>query len=301
MYDGQAVFAQVMDFLSDYEFRKAVRRYNGDYKARSFSCRDQFFCMAFAQITHRESLRDIETCLRSAESRLYHMGIRGNVARNNLARANENRDWRIYADLAQILIGIARPLYAGEDFGVDLDQTVYALDSTTIDLCLSLFPWAPFRKNKAAVKLHTLMDLRGSIPTFIEITHGLVHDVNILDSLVSEPGAFYVMDRAYLDFERLYRIDQAGAFFITRPRKDFRFNRLYSGNVDRTTGIICDQSIRLVSFYPKKTYPDLLRRIRYRDPGTNKRLIFLTNNFHLTALEIAELFRCRWQIELFFK
>jgi len=301
MYDGRIVFAQVMDFLPDYEFRNAVSRYGGEYKVRNFSCRDQFLCMAFAQLTHRESLRDIETCLRAAGTRLYHMGIRGHVARSNLARANENRDWRIYADLAQVLIGVARPLYAGDDFGVDLEQTVYALDSTTIDLCLNLFPWANFRQHKGAVKLHTLMDLRGSIPTFIEITDGLVHDVNILDVLVPEPGAFYVMDRGYLDFERLYRLDQSGAFFITRAKKNFRFRRLYSAKINKTQGIQCDQSIRLVSFYPAKAYPDLLRRIRYRDPETGKRLVFLTNHFQLAALVIADLFRCRWHIELFFK
>jgi hypothetical protein len=301
MYDGRIVFAQVMDFLPDYEFSKAVSRYGGEYKVKNYSCRDQFFCMAFAQLTYRESLRDIETCLRAAGPRLYHMGIRGHVARSNLARANENRDWRIYADLAQVLIGIARPLYADEDFGVDLEHAVYALDSTTIDLCLNIFPWARFRQHKGAVKLHTLMDLRGSIPTFIEITDGLVHDVNILDALVPEPGAYYIMDRGYLDFERLYRMDQAGAFFITRARDNFRFHRLYSGQVDKPQGIQCDQSVRLMSFYPAKAYPNLLRRIRYRDPETGKRLVFLTNQFTVTAPVITQLFRCRWQIEIFFK
>lgn len=301
MYDGRIVFAQVMDFLPDYEFNKAVSRYGGEYKVQNYSCRDQFFCMAFAQLTYRESLRDIETCLRAAGPRLYHMGIRGHVARSNLARANENRDWRIYADLAQVLIGIARPLYADEDFGVDLENTVYALDSTTIDLCLNIFPWARFRQHKGAVKLHTLMDLRGSIPTFIEITDGLVHDVNILDALVPEPGAYYIMDRGYLDFERLYRMDQAGAFFITRARDNFRCHRLYSGQADKTQGIQCDQRVRLMSFYSAKAYPNLLRRIRYRDPETGKRLVFLTNQFTVTAPVITQLFRCRWQIEIFFK
>jgi len=301
MYDGRIVFAQVMDFLPQYEFSKAVSRYGGEYKVRNYSCRDQFYCMAFAQLTHRESLRDIETCLRAAGSRLYHMGIRGHVARSNLARANESRDWRIYADLAQVLIGVARPLYADEDLGVDFGQTVYALDSTTIDLCLNIFPWARFRRHKGAVKLHTLMDLRGSIPTFIEITDGLVHDVNILDAVVPEPGAYYILDRAYLDFERLYRVDQAGAFFVTRAHDSFRCRRLYSRPTDKTLGIQCDQDVRLVSFYPAKAYPDLLRRIRFRDPETDKRLVFLTNQFALVAPVIAQLFRCRWQIELFFK
>lgn len=301
MHEGSTVFSQIMKFLPDYEFRKAVARYRGEYKVKNFSCRDQFFCMAFAQLTQRESLRDIEACLRAAGPLLYHMGIRGHVARSNLARANENRDWRIYADLAQVLIAIARPLYADEDFGVDLDQSVYALDSTTIDLCLNLFPWANFRKKKGAVKLHTLMDLRGSIPTFIEVTDGLVHDVNILDILVPEPGSFYVMDRGYLDFSRLYSWDQAGAFFVTRAKKNLKFRRVYSSKIDKATGVQCDQSIRLMSFYPAKAYPDMLRRVRYLDPETGKRLVFLSNNFQLSAPTIADLFRCRWQIELFFK
>jgi hypothetical protein len=301
MYDGRIVFSQVMDFLPDYEFNKAVARYGGEYKVRNYSCRDQFYCMAFAQLTARESLRDIETCLRAAGPRVYHMGIRGHVARSNLARANETRDWRIYADLAQVLISIARPLYAEEDLGLELENTIYALDSTTIDLCLNIFPWARFRQHKGAVKLHTLMDLRGNIPTFIEITDGLVHDVNILDALVPEPGAYYVIDRGYLDFGRLHRWAQTGAFFITRARENFRFRRLYSDHADKDLGIQCDQRVRLISFYPAKGYPDLLRRIRYRDPETGRRLVFLTNQFVAPAPVIAQLFRCRWQIELFFK
>lgn len=301
MAQTRNVFSQIMDFIPDHEFRKAVSRYEGEYKMRNFSCRDQFLCMAFAQLTQRESLRDIETCLRAAGNRLYHMGIRGHVARNNLAQANERRNWRIYADLAQVLIDIARPLYAEDDPGVELKETVYALDSTTIDLCLNLFPWAKFRSQKGAVKLHTLMELRGNIPTYIRITDGLVHDVNILDELIPEPGAFYVIDRGYMDFARLYRLNQSAAFFVTRAKKNLRYRRLYSGQVDKSQGVQCDQSIRLVSTYPAKGYPDLMRRIRYRDPEKDKRLVFLTNNFDLSAQVIAELFRCRWQIELFFK
>jgi len=257
--------------------------------------------MAFAQLTYRESLRDIEACLRSFQNKLYHMGIRGKVSRNTLAHANKVRDWRIYADFAQVLIGHARELYANESFGVELDQTVYALDATTIDLCLSLFPWAKFRKRKGAIKLHTLLDLRGNIPSLIIITHGKVHDVKILDDLILEPGAIYVMDRGYLDYARLYTIHMSSAIFVTRTKKNFGFSRLYSHRVDRSTGLLCDQTIVLKGFYAKKNYPEKLRRIRYFDTEKNKKLILLTNNFTLPALTIVELYRCRWQIELFFK
>lgn len=301
MNSGKTIFAQLMDFLPIYEFHQCVQRYHGHYKMKSFSCWDQFLCMAFAQLTYRESLRDIEACLRSAQRKLYHMGIRGKVSRNTLAHANQVRDWRIYADFAQILIARARRLYANDSFGVELNQTAYALDSTTINLCLSLFPWAKFRAHKGAVKLHTLLDLRGSIPSLLIITHGKVHDVHILDQLIFEPGAFYIIDRGYLDFDRLYAIHQASAFYVIRAKSNFRFKRLYSRPVDKSTGVQSDQIIVLEGFYSHKAYPDKLRRIRYFDAEQNKRLIFLTNNFTLPALTIAELFRCRWQIELFFK
>jgi IS4 transposase len=257
--------------------------------------------MAFAQVTCRESLRDVETCLRTMQGKLYHLGIRGRISRSTLSDANESRDWRIYADFARVLIGTARTLYSSEEFGVQLDQTTYALDCTTIDLCLSLFPWAQYREKNAAVKLHTLLDLRGNIPSFIRVTTARFHEIHILDELMPEPGAIYVMDRAYLDFQRLYRFTQGLAFFIIRPRKDFHFYRLYSHPVDKNLGLQCDQTIVLTSFYPKKGYPDKLRRIRYLDAQQDKRLIFLTNNFHLPALIIAQLYKCRWQIELFFK
>jgi hypothetical protein len=301
MDTGKTIFAQLMDFLPVYEFQKCVQRYNGHYKVKHFSCWSQFLCMAFAQLTYRESLRDIEACLRSTQRKLYHMGFRGNVSRNTLAHANQVRDWRIYADFAQILIGQARRLYANDSFGVELNQTAYALDSTTIDLCLSLFPWAKFRAHKGAVKLHTLLDLRGSIPSLVIITHGKVHDVNILDQLTFEPGAFYIIDRGYLDFDRLYAIHQASAFFVTRTKSNFRFRRLYSRPVDKFVGVQCDQIIVLEGFYSHKAYPDKLRRIRFFDTDLNKRLVFLTNNFTLPALTIAQLFQCRWQIEIFFK
>lgn len=301
MNTGRLIFSQIMDFLPLYDFRKCVQRYRGNYKVQQFSCLDQFLCMAFAQLTYRESLRDIITCLRAMQPRLYHMGIRGNIARSTLADANENRDWRIHADFAQVLIHIARQLYANDDFGVELDATVYALDSTTIDLCLSIFPWARFRKHKGAVKLHTLLDLRGSIPSFIQITDGRVHDVNILDDIIPEPGAFYILDRAYLDFKRLYTVNQCLAFFVTRAKKGFQFRRLYSHPIDKTTGLRCDQTILLTGFYPSKKYPEKLRRIRYVDPETTKRFVFLTNNFALPALTITQLHKCRWQIEMFFK
>jgi len=298
---GRTIFAQLADHLPVHEFRKCVARYDGDYRARTFSCWDQFLCMAFAQLTYRESLRDIVACLRSLQGRLYHMGIRGKVSRSTLGDANEKRDWRIYADFAQTLIREARALYAGEPLAVDLDSTVYALDSTVIDLCMSLFPWAKYKSTQHAVKMHTLIDLRGNIPVFIRITPAKLHDVNILDQLTPEPGAFYVMDRGYLDYERLYRWTSAGAFFVTRARKKFRLRRITSRPVDKTTGIQCDQTVSLVSFYPAQSYPTQLRRIRYLDPERHKRLVFLTNNFQLDAKTIADLYRCRWQVELFFK
>ena len=290
-----------MDFIPTYEFKQCVRRYNGNYKIKNFTCQQQFLCMAFAQLTYRESLRDIQACLRAANKKLYHMGIRSKVSRNTLAHANQIRDWRIYADFAQVLIREARKLYVNEAFGVQLEQTVYALDSTTIDLCLSLFPWALFRKKKAAVKLHTLIDLRGNIPTVIFITHGKVQDVNILDDLIIEAGAIYVMDRGYLDFERLYKINQSLAFFVTRAKRNFDFKRMYSKRVDKATGVLCDQIVTLQGFYAKKSYPDKLRRINYYDADKKKRLVFLTNNFLLPAVTIADIYRCRWQVELFFK
>ena len=300
MNSGKTIFSQLMDFLPSQDFRRCVDRYNGNYKLQSFSCWDQFLCMAFAQLTYRESLRDIEACLRSAGSKLYHMGIRGRVSRNTLANANQVRDWRIYADFAQILISTARRLYVDDSFGVELNQTVYALDSTTIDLCLSLFPWARFRKHKGAVKLHTLLDLRGNIPTIVVITDGKVHDVHFLDRLAFEPGAFYVMDRGYVDFERLYNINLASAFFVTRAKRNFAFNRLHSLSTDEST-VLSDQIISLQGFYSRKSYPDKLRRIRFHDTQHDTYLVFLTNNFALSAVTIAQLYRCRWQVELFFK
>ena len=301
MYVGKLVFAQVMEFVPLSVFRRCVAKYQGNRKVRTFTCLDQFLCMAFAQITYRESLRDIEACLRSQSNKLYHMGIRGTVSRSTLADANEQRDWRIYAELAHTLIATARSLYSTEPFIEELDETVYALDSTTIDLCLSLFPWATFRKRKGAVKLHTLLDLRGNIPTFIYISDGKLHDVNVLDILPLEPGAFYVMDRGYVDFERLYAITQAAAFFVTRAKSNLKFRRLYSRQVDRATGMICDQTIVLTGPISKKDYPEKLRRIKYNDPQSGKTLVFLTNNFTLPTLTIAQLYRSRWQVELFFK
>jgi hypothetical protein len=301
MNSGKTVFAQLIEFLPPYEFRRCVERYNGNYKVKSFSCWDQFLSMTFAQLTYRESLRDIETCLRATGAKLYHMGIRGKVSRNTLAHANEVRNWRIYGEFAQILIGLAKELYADDHLCIQLDQAAYALDSTTIDLCLSLFPWAKFRLHKAAVKLHTLLDLRGAIPTIVIVTAAAVHDVNIMDELFWEPGAIYVMDRGYLDFARLYRITQCLAFFVTRAKSNLHFQRLYSHPVDKSTGLKCDQTIILKGFYAQRDYPEKLRRIRYLDPESNKRLVFLTNNFTLPALTIAQLYRCRWQVELFFK
>jgi hypothetical protein len=290
-----------MDHLPSYEFQKCVARYRGDAHFRGFSCWDQYLAMAFAQLTYRESLRDIEACLRSVRGKLYHMGFRGRVARSNLADANESHDWRIFADFAQVLISIARPLYAHDPIGVDLDQSLYALDSTTIDLCLSLFPWAQFRKHKAAVKMHTLLDLHGNIPTFIEITDGTVHDVNILDEIVPETGAFYVMDRGYIDFARLYVFTLSAAFFVVRTKENVLLQRRYSHPVDKTTGVRSDQTVILTAIESAKAYPDALRRVSYHDAETDKRLKFLTNNFLLPALTIAQIYKSRWQVELFFK
>mgnify|MGYP002641298612 CR=1 FL=1 len=301
MNTGKTIFKQLMDFLPLYEFQCCVRRYKGNHKVISFSCYDQFLCMAFAQITYRESLRDIEACLRFQQPQLYHMGIRGKVSKSTLSDANENRDWRIYADFAQILIHHARHLYADEDLGIELNETIYALDSTTIDLCLSLFPWAIFRKNKGAIKLHTLLDLRGSIPVFIKITDGKVHDVNILDDLIPEAGSFYLMDRGYLDFARLYKLNQCHAFFVTRSKSNFKFRRLYSHPVDKSTGLKCDQTIVLTGYYASKDYPDKLRRVSYYDQDTNKQLCFITNNFTIPALTVAMFYKWRWKVELFFK
>jgi hypothetical protein len=283
------------------KFNQCVCRYQGDYKVRSFTCLEQFLCMAFAQLTSRESLRGLEACLRAIQPKLYHMGVRSKVSRSTIADANEKRDWRIYADFAQALINIAKPLYASEDFGVDLNETVYALDASTIDLCLSLFPWARFRETKAAVKLHTLMNLRGNIPEFIYISDGKMHDVKVLDILIPEPGSFYVMDRGYVDYARLYRLHQASAFFVTRAKSNFTFRRLYSNPVDKASGLRCDQTVVLTSFYAKKDFPDKLRRIVFLDTEAGKRLTFLTNNFAQPALTIARLYKARWQIELFFK
>ena len=296
MYAGKTLFAQIMDFLPWTSFQRIVQRYRGDHRARTLSCAEQFRVMAFAQLTYRESLRDIETCLAAQASKLYHMGFREPVRRATLADANEARDWRIYAEFAQRLIARARRLYARDSFGVELDHTVYALDATTIDLCLSMFPWAAFRSTKAAVKLHTLLDLRGAIPSFIHISDGKLHDVNVLDLLLPEPGAFYVMDRGYLDFARLYALDQAGSFFVTRAKRNMNARRLYSAAVDRDTGLICDQTIALNNFYAARDYPAHLRRIRYRDPETDKNLVFLTNHTLLPALTICALYKSRWQV-----
>jgi hypothetical protein len=301
MNTGKLVFAQLMEHLPLTTFRRCVARYGGHHKVQSLSCLDQYLSMAFAQLTFRESLRDIEACLRAHSSKLYHLGIRSTVARNTLANANATRDWRIYCDFAQSLIAMARRLYVNEPFGVELQDTVYALDATTIDLCLSVFPWAPFRSTKAAIKLHTLLDLRGNIPSFIRISDGKWHEINILDELIVEPGAFYVMDRAYIDFDRLGRLNEAGSFFVTRAKSNLKVQRRYSHKVDKTTGLICDQSVVLTVFYSHKGFDQPLRRIRFKDPQTRKTLVFLTNNFSLPALTITELYRCRWQIELFFK
>jgi hypothetical protein len=298
---GKLVFAQIMEHLPLTTFRRCVARYGGEHKVKTFSCLDQYLCMAFAQLTYRESVRDLEACLRAQANKLYHMGIHGSIARNTLANANAVRDWRVYADLAQSLIGIARRLYAEEPFGVDLKETVYALDASTIDLCLSVFSWAPFRSTKAAIKLHTLLDLRGNIPTFLHISDGKMHDVNVLDLLVPESGAFYVMDRGYIDFERLHRLHDAGSFFVTRAKSNLKAVRRYSHPIDRSTGLICDQTIVLTGFYSRQDFDTPLRRIKFKDPETGKRLVFLTNNFALPAITICALYKCRWQVELFFK
>ena len=298
---GRTVFAQVMEHFPAYEFQKCVTRYDGDFGKRSFSCLDQFLCLGFAQLTYRESLRDVEACLRSVQGKLYHMGFRGRISRSTLADANESVDWRIYADFAQVLIATARPLYAEESLGFDLDGTVYALDSTTIDLCLSVFPWARFQSTKGAVKMHTLLDLRGSIPAFIVVSDGKLHDVNILDQILPEAGSFYVMDRGYLDFERLYALHRCGAFFVTRTKAGVLLRRRYSRAVDKTTGLRSDHTVTLTSAPSLKNYPDPLRRVRFYDLDQRRWLIFLTNNFDLPALTIARLYKSRWKVELFFK
>ena len=301
MYKGSAVFAQLMEFLPRYEFLKCVKRYQGDYRIRGFSCYEQFLCMSFAQLTYRESLRDIETCLRALKGKLYHAGFRSRMARNTLAKANEQRDWRIYADFAQVLIKQARELYAHDTFSVELQQTAYAFDSTTIDLCLSIFPWAKFRRRKAAVKLHTLIDLRGNIPCFIHITPGKTHDVNAIDHLILEPGAFYIMDRGYLDFARLQRFSQNMAFFVIRAKSNMDYSRQVSSPVDKATGLRSDQIILLTGSKSSKLYPAPLRRISFYDTENRKRLIFLSNHWDLPALTVAQLYKSRWQVELFFK
>jgi hypothetical protein len=299
--DGQFVFTQLLEFLPRREFNACVTRYGGQRRGRGFSCRDQFLCLGFAQLTFRESLRDIETCLRALEPKLYHAGFRGRISRSTLADANRAHDWRIYADLAQVLIRRARQLYAQEPLAVDLEQTVYALDSTTIDLCLSLFPWAKFRRRKGAVKLHTLLDLRGSIPCFVHVSHGKMHDVTVLDQLPIEPGAFYVMDRGYVDFARLYRFTQRAAFFVTRGKRNLDCTRRARRSVDKSTGLRSDQMIVLAGPKSSRLYPDSLRRVAFYDAQHRRRLVFLTNNFTLPALTIARLYKCRWQVELFFK
>ena len=301
MYVGKLVFAQLMDFLPLHTFRRCVARYPSNYPTKTFSHLDQYLCMAFAQLTFRESLRDIEVCLRAHESKLYHLGIRGHVARSNLADANEKRDWQIYRDFANALIVEARRLYAGDAFAVDLENTVYALDTTTIDLSLKVFPWAHFRTTKAAVKMHTQIDLRGNIPSFIHVSDGKMHEVNVLDLIMPEPGSFTIMDRGFLDFARLYRLTQAGAFFVIRPKSNTLFKRVYSRTVDKTTGLRCDQTVRLTGVKSPDDYPQYLRYVGFYDEKTDKRLGFFTNNFELPALVIAQLYKCRWQVELFFK
>lgn len=301
MNAGRTVFSQLIEYAPSKEFQKCVARYRGDSHFRGFSCWDQYLAMAFAQLTYRESLRDIEACLRAMSGKLYHMGFRGRVARTTLADANERHDWRIFADFAQVLIGIARPLHATDPMGIDLKDSLYALDSTTIDLCLALFPWAKFRRHKAAVKMHTLLDLHGNIPTFISITDGKVHDVNILDEIFPEAGAFYVMDRGYVDFERLYRFTLSSAFFVVRTKSNVLLQRRYSHPVDKATGVRSDHTVILTAIDSAKAYPDALRRVSYLDVETRKRFKFLTNNFALPALTIAKIYKCRWQVELFFK
>jgi len=301
MHMGRILFAQLLDFVPRHEFNRCARRYRGNHRLRTFSCWDQFVCMAFAQLTGRESLRDIETCLRALHPKLYHAGIRGHVARSTMADANETRDWRIYADFAQILIGTARTLYAHEEFAVHLNQSAYAFDSTTVDLCLALFPWARFRRHKGAIKLHTLIDLRGSIPCFVHVTHGKIHDVTALDHLLLEPGSFYIMDRGYIDFARLHRFNEALSFFVVRAKKNLDYQRRACRTVDRTAGLRADQTIVLCGPKTSHQYPIPLRRITYFDADSRKRFVFLANNFDLPALAIARLYKCRWQVELFFK
>jgi hypothetical protein len=301
MNKGQTLFSQVMDFVPTHEFKKCVERYRGSYKVQNFSCWDHFLCMAFAQLTYRESLRDIESCLNAQRSKLFNLGFRSNITRSTLSYANNTRDWRIYADFASVLIGIAKDLYQGENFGVEISNTVYALDSTTIDLCLSLFPWATYRKTKAAIKVHTLLDLRGPIPSILAISNGKMHDVNVLDLLVAEPGAIYLIDRGYIDFARLHSLTESCAFFITRSKSNMHYDRISSQSVDKNIGVMCDQIIRLSGFYTSQDYPDRLRRIKYYDTETDKTLVFITNNFLLPSLTIAKLYKCRWQVELFFK
>jgi hypothetical protein len=301
MYSGKLVFAQLMENLPLHTFRRCVQRYPSKYPTKTFSHLDQFLCLAFAQLTYRESLRDIETCLRAHQAKLYHLGIRGNIAKSTLADANEQRDWHIYEDFALSLIQIARKLYANDSFAAELEQTAYALDTTTIDLCLSVFPWAHFRQAKAAVKMHTLLDLRGNIPTFIHITDGKMHEVNVLDILIPEAGSFYIMDRGFTDFARWFTLHQAQAFFIIRGKSNLLFRRVYSRAVDKATGLRCDQTIVLTASKARKDYPQHLRRIKFYDTEHDRHLVFLTNNFDLPALTIAQLYRCRWQVELFFK
>ena len=302
MNQGKTILSQLISFIPKYEFDKCVKRYKGNYKVQSFTCWEQFIVMSFAQFTYRESLRDIEACLGAVQRKLYHSGVKSKIAKSTLADANEKRDWRIYADFAQVLIKQARELYKEDnDFSVELDEMVYALDSTTIDLCLSLFPWAKFRVHKGAVKLHMLLDLRGSIPTFIEITDGLVHDVNVLDLLIIEAGSYYIMDKGYIDYARLYAMTQASAYFVTRAKANFAYRRLYSHRVDKQAGLRCDQTVVLTGHYASKDYPAKLRRVKYYDEETDNTLVFLTNNFNISALMVAQLYKERWKIELFFK
>jgi len=300
MNSGKTIFTQLMEFLPMHQFRKCVKRYQGNYKVKSFSCYDQFLCMAFAQLTNRESLRDIESCLRAMQSKLYHIGIRGKISKSTLADANNIRSWRIYADFAQVLISAARKMYANEDFGVELENTVYALDSTTIDLCLSLFPWAAYSETQAGVRLHTVLDLRGAIPSFAEITDAKVHDIKLLDLIIPEPGSFYIMDRGYLGFKQLYRINQASSFFIIRSKKNIKYRRLYSHKIDKAMGLSCDQTVVLTGKDTQEYYPDKLRRIVLTN-REKERVIVLTNNFHLSAQTVGQLYKERWKIELFFK
>jgi hypothetical protein len=301
MNDGKSIFSQLMDFIPRHEFDKCVKKYNGNYKSQTFTAWNHFLCMAFAQLTGRESLRDTEICLKVMQSRIYHMGFRGRICKSTIGYNNEHRDWRIFADLAQILIRRASVLYSDEDFGIQLSETVYALDSTTIDLCLSMFPWAKFRTTKAAVKMHTLLNLRGNIPSFIQITDGSVHDVKILDELITEPGAFYVMDRGYLDFFRLYRMHQNQSYFVIRWKRNVKLQRVYSRPVDKATGLICDQTVRLTGTRTAVDYPDYLRRVKYRDIEEERTFVFLTNNFSIQPLVVADIYKNRWMVELFFK